>query len=342
VTAELDVARIAIAEASPAYARRLAAFLERDPDLRVVGRFTDTGQAVELVRRNGAELLVLDLDAGAEGVALVERVMAEHPLPVMVLTGTASLGSPVVVAALAAGAIDAHAKADLLFDEPDGARAVLFRRRVKRLSRARVTPRRARGPALGVMPGTHPASAIAIAASTGGPAALAAIVRALPADFAVPVFVVQHITQGFMGDLVRLLDRTAPLPVRIAPDGSRTGPGIWFAPDDAHLVVDGQLRTHFDREAVAGHHRPAADVLFSSLAGAVGERGVTVVLTGMGSDGAEGTAAMRGAGGLTIAQDEETSAIFGMPRAAAQAGAQVVLPLDRIGPTLAAIRAPAS
>ncbi len=153
-----------------------------------------------------------------------------------------------------------------------------------------------------------------------------------------PVLAVQHIASGFLEGLIEWLDQRVPLPVRVAREGCRTEPGVWFAPDDAHLVLDGTLRTRFDTETVAGYHRPAADVLFTSVAAAVGSGAATVVLTGMGSDGADGTAAVRAAGGLTMAQDEETSAVFGMPRAAAEQGAEVILPLTEIGGALSRLK----
>jgi two-component system chemotaxis response regulator CheB len=148
------------------------------------------------------------------------------------------------------------------------------------------------------------------------------------------VLVVQHMSPGFLDGLIAWLDPRVGPRVRRAPDGAPARPGVWFAPEGAHLVLDRSLRMLHDAESVAGYHRPAADMLFTSVAAAVGRRAVSVVLTGMGSDGAEGTGAVRGAGGLTIAQDRGTSAIFGMPRAAAEQGAEQILPLHEIGRAL--------
>jgi two-component system chemotaxis response regulator CheB len=163
------------------------------------------------------------------------------------------------------------------------------------------------------------------------------VLRSLPADFPVPVLALQHITSGFLDGLITWLDQAVPLPVRIARDGDRIAPGVWFAPDDAHLVLDQGRRLRFDRQTVAGWHRPSADVLFTSLAASVGRGAVAVVLTGMGNDGEDGVAALRAGHGFTIAQDERTSAIYGMPRAAAEQGVDLILPLEQIGPTLASI-----
>jgi two-component system chemotaxis response regulator CheB len=164
--------------------------------------------------------------------------------------------------------------------------------------------------------------------------ALEVVLAGLPAGFAVPILVVQHIASGFLDGLVDWLDDRVALPVARAFDGSSAAPGVWFAPEGVHLVLDDRMHTRFDTQSVAGYHRPAADVLLCSVARVARQQAVSVVLTGMGSDGASGTAAIRGAGGLTIAQDRASSLIYGMPRAAAEAGAEIVLPLDAIGATL--------
>jgi two-component system, chemotaxis family, protein-glutamate methylesterase/glutaminase len=168
--------------------------------------------------------------------------------------------------------------------------------------------------------------AIGICASTGGPAVLAELLGALPADFPVPLLLVQHIASGFADGLVRMLDEAVALPVATARDDAPLRPGVWLAPDDAHLTLTRARRTKLDRETVRGRHRPSADLLLESLADVLGARAVAVVLTGMGRDGAEGAAAVQARGGLVLAQDEASSAIYGMPRAAVQAGARPLAP----------------
>ncbi len=116
-------------------------------------------------------------------------------------------------------------------------------------------------------------------------------------------------------------------------------PGVWLAPDDAHLRLEKTMRLGLDRKTRVGAHRPSLDVLFESLAASAGEEAVAVVLTGMGRDGAAGIEAIGKAGGLTIAQDEETSAVFGMPAAAIEAGVDLILPLEEMAPKLATLRA---
>ena len=143
---------------------------------------------------------------------------------------------------------------------------------------------------------------------------------------------------GFLDGMIGWLDSEVALPVAVARDGAPARAGVWFAPEGAHLMLNKERRFVFDSDSIAGYHRPAADMLFTSMAAAVGSGVVSVVLTGMGSDGAEGTGAVRAAGGLTIAQDRATSVIFGMPRAAAEHGAELILPLQDIASLLARLR----
>lgn len=168
--------------------------------------------------------------------------------------------------------------------------------------------------------------AVGICASTGGPAVLAELLAALPADFPLPLLVVQHIANGFVDGLVRMLDDAVALSVAIARDGAPLAPGVWLAPEDAHLTITRSRRMQLDRTTVRGRHRPSADLLLESLADVLGAGAVAVVLTGMGRDGAQGTAAIEARGGVVFAQDEASSSIYGMPRAAVAAGARPLSP----------------
>jgi two-component system, chemotaxis family, protein-glutamate methylesterase/glutaminase len=178
---------------------------------------------------------------------------------------------------------------------------------------------------------------IGICASTGGPRALAETLGRLPADYRIPILVVQHMTPGFTAGLVRWLDGVLALPVGLADDGQELAAGVWFAPDGAHLKLEQSRCLGLDIDTIAGRHRPSGDMLLSSLARAAGARAVAVVLTGMGRDGAEGLASVAAAGGRTIAQDEQSSGVYGMPRAAAECGAKTVLTPVAIGDELAAL-----
>ena len=153
----------------------------------------------------------------------------------------------------------------------------------------------------------------------------------------VPILVVQHMAAGFTESFTRWLDDQVPLPVRLAAAGA-AGPGIWVAPEGAHLVLEAANRLALDDGEHPGLHRPSGDVLLRSVAAGAGAGSVAVVLTGMGRDGADGLAEVKRAGGLTIAQDEASSAVFGMPKAAAERGAELVLAPADIGRRLRALQ----
>jgi two-component system, chemotaxis family, protein-glutamate methylesterase/glutaminase len=178
---------------------------------------------------------------------------------------------------------------------------------------------------------------VGICASTGGPRALTDLIGRLPADYRIPILVVQHMTPGFLPELVAWLDSKLALPVGLAEDGQQLAPGVWFAPDGAHLRLEATRRLRLDADTIAGNHRPSGDVLLSSLARVAGAQAVAVVLTGMGRDGAAGLATVAAAGGRTIAQDEQSSGVYGMPRAAVECGAKTVLAPAAIGDELAAL-----
>lgn len=178
-----------------------------------------------------------------------------------------------------------------------------------------------------------------VVASTGGPAALAHLLGGLPGSFGAPILVVQHLAPGFTTRLATWLDGLSPLAVREARNGEVPEPGVvLLAPDERHLVVDTRGRATLVRGELVGGHRPSGTALLSSLARFAGAAAVGVVLTGMGRDGVEGLQAIREAGGDTFAQDEASSLIFGMPKAAQETGAaQHVLALGEIGSALAAL-----
>jgi two-component system, chemotaxis family, protein-glutamate methylesterase/glutaminase len=185
----------------------------------------------------------------------------------------------------------------------------------------------------GVSP-RRPTRMIGICASTGGPQALTVLLRSLPASFPIPIVVVQHIASGFGPGLARLLDETIDLPVRLAANGVSPTSGVYLAAEGSHLRVGAGRRFVLDHKSPAGSHRPSGDALLTSMAESLGADAVAIVLTGMGRDGARGVEAVQAAGGLTIAQDEQSSIIFGMPKAAIESGAELVLDLEAIASRL--------
>jgi two-component system chemotaxis response regulator CheB len=219
----------------------------------------------------------------------------------------------------------------------------LFVATVKALSEVRVIRRRFDSPArsAGVESNLAPRlrsqiEVVAIGASTGGPAALHAVLRTLPTTLTLPMLVVQHITAGFTQGLVDWLQHDCQLPLRIVWQVMAMAPGtIYFAPDDRHLFVRNKNLLDLSDAPLVNHVRPSADVLFESLARVYGGAVAAVLLTGMGEDGAAGMQAIYTLGGVTIAQDEATSVVYGMPKAAADLGAcSYILPIHEIGPRL--------
>jgi two-component system chemotaxis response regulator CheB len=323
----MTATRVLVCDPSPEYGDSLARFLGAGDELEIVGVCATGEEAVEALSRVTPDLVTIDLNLSGMGATrAIEAIMKVRRVPIVIVAEGAGRGSEGTADGLVAGALEALPKTVLQVDEPDAAPAVALRHRLRRLARNGVD----QAPAPAQPSQRESARVIGICASAGGPAALEVVLAGLPANFPLPVLVVQHITNGFMDGLVRRLDQLSPLPVRTASDGQTAGPGVWFPPDDHHLVLEPGLRLRLDGETVVGSHRPSGDVLLESMASAAGAGAVGVVLTGMGRDAARGVEAIVRAGGSAIAQDEASSAVFGMPRAAAEAGADAVLPLSRI------------
>jgi two-component system chemotaxis response regulator CheB len=327
--------RILICEDSPTYARGLASFLEHQDGIEVVGICATGEETLQSVSRLGPDLVTMDLELpGIGGLQTIERMMQLHPVPIVVLSAHAGRQSENASASLAAGALEVIDKAQVRLDEAGDPPAIALRHRFRRLARIHVRAEvRDAIPTQHVEPRFGAVAAIGICSSTGGPRALQTILTGLPGDFPLPVLVVQHMSIGFTEGLVNWLDQLVALPVALARPGT-IGPGVWVAPDDAHLILEPWMRLSLDRESVNGPHRPSGDFLLSSMGRVLGPRALGVVLTGMGRDGAKGVAAIIHARGSVIAQDEASSVVFGMPQAAIEAGANHVRPLSEIADTL--------
>lgn len=334
--------RVLICEDSQTFAAGLRRVLEHDGDITVAATCGTAEEAIAALPQVRPDLVTMDIELpGMDGLAATEEIMGSQPVPVLVLSARLGLGKARAAAALAAGAVDALEKDILDPRDPAGITAAAFRQRVRTLSHARVIrhPRaRLRDRRTTTVHGRG-ARVVGICGSTGAPQVLAQLLAALPADYPIPILIVQHISPGFTESLAGWLNGAAELPVAIAADGNRLGPGAWIAPEGSHLKLTATGRLRLDTRTVAGRHRPSGDVLFESIATAAGALAVAVVLTGMGSDGAAGAAEIRSRGGMVIAQDEETSAIFGMPKAAIDGGADLVLGPDEIAACLRGLRA---
>jgi two-component system, chemotaxis family, protein-glutamate methylesterase/glutaminase len=336
--------RVLICEDSPLFAAALRRVLEHEGDIVVVGVCATAEQAIAEIHRLKPDLVTMDIELpGMKGLQAVERIMSLFPTPTLVLSSHVGRRSTDTAAALAVGALDAMSKEDVALRAPEGPDGAAFRRRVKILSRARVV-RLSRPvetkPARDRRNGGFRAravSVIAICSSTGGPPLLKRVLEGLPATFPIPILVVQHMAAGFTESLAVWLDRAIALPVRTAEDGASLASGVWIAPDGHHLVLEG-TRLLLDDNTYSGPHRPSGDVLLSSIARSVGRSAVALVLTGMGRDGAAGAAAVKKAGGVAIAQDEASCVIYGMPKAAVDAGIDMVMTPDEIAAALAGLK----
>jgi two-component system chemotaxis response regulator CheB len=341
--------RVLVVDDSLTVRKRIVDALNADPGLEVVGEGEDGKQAIELCERLRPDVVTLDMMMPVmTGVAAAEYIMAYCPTPILIVSASTNRGELFrTYDALAAGAIDVLDKPGAR-ESPEGWEERL-RSTVKLVSRIKVIThprarlaagRREASIAVRERRGDGASRIIAIGGSTGSPGAIVEILRRLPRDLAAPVLLVIHINEPFGAAFAEWLDGQSPLRVRYARDGERPwgapDAGVLMAPPGRHLVLDhGALRLTSDPERHSC--RPSVDVLFHSIADDVGGDGVACLLTGMGRDGAAGLLAVRRAGGVTIAQDEATSVVFGMPREAILLGAaEQVLPVHEIGPALLA------
>jgi two-component system chemotaxis response regulator CheB len=327
--------RVVVVEDSLVQRAHLVRALESEGDIEVVGQATGASEAIQMVDALRPDVVTLDLqipDGG--GQHAIEQIMAFTPTPILVLSATVSrLGSQEAVAALMSGAMEALPKPNPWTAEAEQA----IRDRVRALRRVTVVRHPRGGRAAHAMP-APPApvastgkAVVAIGASAGGPAALAVVLADL-VGLRAAVLVVQHIHPDFVNGLVSWMARVSALPVELARAGARVEPGVvYIAPGGTHMRLGRAHEIVLD-ERPRSMHCPSVDELFSSVAARTDARRVGVLLTGMGQDGAAGLLELRRSRALTIAQDEATSAVFGMPQAAQRLGAAVrVLGLGDIG-----------
>jgi two-component system chemotaxis response regulator CheB len=344
--------RVLVVDDSLTARKHLVEVLRADPELEVAGEAEDGKRALELCKTLRPDVITLDMMMPLmSGVAVTEYIMAYSPTPILIVSSSTNRGELYkTYDALAAGALDVFEKPT--GNDPDGVWERGLVSRVKIISRIRVITHirgklgsSGRTPADPVVFETRDSttrkSVIAIGGSTGGPAAIVEILRGLPPGFPIPILLVIHIGDLFSAAFAKWLDGQSTLRVRYARDGEALPAlgqaGVFMAPSGLHLVVQrGKLRLTSDRER--NSCRPSVDVLFESLAKEIGPETAACLLTGMGRDGAAGLLALRRAGALTIAQDEASSVVFGMPREAIEMGAvDRVLALEQIATALTAV-----
>jgi two-component system, chemotaxis family, protein-glutamate methylesterase/glutaminase len=334
--------RVVIADDSPTARQLLRAILEQDGDISVVAEAEDGAAAVRVVAEQRPDLVIMDVHMPvADGLEATKEIMARAPTPILIVSAVTQRDVDLSLSATQAGALMALPKpespASPRFDDAADelrsmARAMSQVKVVRRWSPSWPAPR-------GQLPRRSrngAASIIAAAASTGGPAALRRVLMDLPRDFPAPILLVQHIARDFTSGFAEWLGGSCALPVKLAEHGEELRAGVvYVAPDDRHLGVTAERRVHLVDAPPIGGFRPSANHLFRSAAASCGSDLVAVVLTGMGSDGADGLAAASAAGACVIAQDEVSSVVYGMAQEAVRRGVvDMVVPLEEIATRL--------
>jgi two-component system chemotaxis response regulator CheB len=346
--------RVLVTEDSVTVRKRLVEMIGADPELVVVGEAANGKQAIDLCQKLRPDVMSLDMMLPImTGVAVTEYVMAYLPTPIVIVSASTNRGELLrTYDALAAGAVEVLEKPR--GDGSDEAWARRYTELLKLVASIKViTHPRIRLGAWGrpapnaretsgstPAPGLYPSpSVLAIGGSTGAPGAMAEILRSLGPGFPLPMLIVLHISPAFATALPEWLEDQSGVKAAFAEDGQPLPPPgrVVLAPPDRHLVLQGG-RLRLTQDAERHSCRPSVDALFESMASELGHASLACLLTGMGRDGAEGLLAIRRAGGFTVAQDEASSVVFGMPKEAILLGAAVrVLSLGEIGPVVSAM-----
>ena len=342
--------RILVVDDSQLARKFISEFLSVDPELEIIGTAQNGQEAIELTRNLKPDLITMDISMPVmDGLLATEHIMAYNPTPILVMSNLLKSELHLSFQAISKGAVETIEKPDFSagISSPDAKKLI---RTAKLVSNVNVITHlggklKKKGIEKSVetkydlIQETSKKSfdLIAIGASTGGPKVLAQILSQLPKNFTSSIIIVQHISKGFTPGLVDWLNRECILDVAEAKSGEQIIPGrVFVAPCDNHTLVTNNGRIRLNKGLPVAGNRPSASVLMSSVAKVYGQKCIGVVLTGMGEDGALGMLDIKKAGGRTIAQDEQSSAIFGMPKAAIDNGSvDRVLNVDRIGQLLA-------
>ncbi|WP_342244989.1 protein-glutamate methylesterase/protein-glutamine glutaminase [Pseudomonas sp. OTU5201] len=320
----------------------LSEIVRADHELQLVGVAPDAYVARDLIKQHAPDVITLDVEMPRmDGLTFLDKLMKGRPTPVVMISSLTERGSEATLRALELGAIDFVAKPKLGIADGMQAYAEEIRAKLKVAARARMIRRiAAERPAERGLPIIGTEKLIAIGASTGGTEAIKDVLLGLPAD-SPGVVITQHMPAGFTRSFAARLDKLCRISVSEARDGDRILPGTaLLAPGGLHMEVTRSGANYVARLSDAppvNGHRPAVDVMFNSAARCAGRNLIAALLTGMGKDGARGLLEIRESGGYTLAQDEASCVVYGMPREAAEIGAaEEVLPLEEIAPALLA------
>ena len=335
--------RVLLIDDSPIVLHMLQRLLSRSPEIQVVGTAVNGKEGLDLIPALNPDVICTDLHMPVmNGLEFTREVMAKYPRPILVISVSVEADSPNVFKLLEAGAVDVFTKPRAIQDANSDKLADALARRIRILSGVRVFRRsnaaNYQPPPSPIIPHRSRSSLriVIIGASTGGPQALRDILSRLPASFPLPIVCVQHIGSSFLSGMVAWLADACQLTVRKATQGETPQAGtVYFAPEDAHLEFDANGRFQLTMAPPADGHRPSVTVTMRAAARSFGGTTAGVLLSGMGRDGADGMASIAAAGGITLAQDEASSVVYGMPREAMALGAvQYSLSLEQIAPTL--------
>jgi two-component system response regulator WspF len=333
--------RIGIVNDRPRETEVLLQAVALKPEHHVIWIGTSAAEAVELCAKETPNLILMGLLSGMDGVEATRRIMTSAPCAIMIVTGSVHTNVARVFEAMGQGALDVVEMPPSGTSNLRDSAAPLLAKidTVSRLIGEKGAVQSAPGYARGSAPAPGRHSLVAIGASAGGPAAVAAVLRGLPRDFPAAIVVIQHVEEQFAGGMADWLSQQSALPVTVAREGESPTVGrVLLAGTSDHLALKAAHRLGYTAEPRDYVYRPSVDVFFESVSRLWRGDAVGVLLTGMGSDGALGLKALRDRGHHTIAQDRATSAVYGMPKAAAALNAAVdVLPMERIGARLAEV-----
>jgi len=338
----MKIIKVLVVEDSPSISKVIVSILNSDPAIHVAATAYNGQEAVALVPKLKPDIITMDIHMPVvDGFEATKQIMAYSPTPILIVSASVfAADMNKVFRSISYGALDVVDKNELLI-EGDQKGSDRLIEKVKFLSRIKVMHHplakmeaRFEGPVktIEIDKDQDLRRIVAIVSSTGGPAALLTILKKFPKDFPCGIVIVQHISTGFDAGLAEWLDRECQIKVKIAVDREEIQPGVaYIAPCDLQARVEegGLIRLY--NEPPRDEQRPSGNVLLESVARVYKEKAVAVILTGMGADGAAGIKATKKAGGRTIAQDEKSCAVFGMPKAAIEMGVvDKVLPLENI------------
>ncbi len=326
----MDPIRVLVVDDSVFIRDVIASILSTDDDIKVIGEAANGREAVEKVLTLKPDLVTMDIDMPVmSGLEAIEEIMARQPVPILVITSHTD--SKTAYSAISNGALEVVEKPEIDSDKTEK-----FIKNIKLLSKVKVISH-IRGSSHRSRIDNDKKSEtgkkiIAIASSTGGPRALSTILSNLPENLNIPIVVAQHITDDFVPGMVQWLNEASRLEVRLGKVGEMLKAGkVYISPSENHMEINSQKAIAFVERAQNDIYFPSCDLLLSSVANVYGAGSVGIILTGMGSDGVLGIRKIRDAGGITIAQDEETSVVFGMPKVAIKNGCiDKVLPINDV------------